>query len=706
MPLVHDFSFSLPIGDPVLIFALILLIVLFSTITLKKFNIPSVIGLILAGTILGPNGFTILERDSSIVLFGTVGLLYIMFMAALEIDIAEFKKNKHKSMLFGFFTFAIPMILGTLAGFFLLGLGWVSAILLASMFASHTLLSYPLASQLGITKNRAVATTVGGTIITDTAALLILAVIAASANGDIDTFFWVQLFTLTLFFGIAVFWGLPRVAYWFFSNYEESVPQYIFVLAMVFLSAFLAKLCHLEPIIGAFMAGLALNRFIPHSSALMNRIEFIGNAVFIPFFLIGVGMIVDVRVFISDVNTILVAFVMTTTALASKWAAAFVMQKLLGYSLAERQVMFGLSVNQAAATLAAVFIGFKLGFFNEAILNGTVAMILITCLVGSFITEKWGQEIAENEADVVSQKDETEAKILVAVEDAEKINELMQLALMIKNGSEQPIYALHVVRESSKADEQVIFSSKMLKQAVELGSATESPVQVISSIAPTVSQGIVRAGRELRTSDTLLAWDGNYDETNKQLFGSVIDAIIKKTSQSLNIVCLSQPLNTIKKITVLMPPRIELEQGFVHTLTNVKQLVKELSAAPSIVGSSLTLRYAEAVMMLKPEIKTTQKRFDDWRNLETFAKECEKDELLIFLAARPGTLSWDEFMDTAPQTLSQKMKDKNFIVSYPTQNTVGELEQQIAENRYKELFGGSRRLVRRAIDKIKTKTKA
>lgn len=697
---MHESLFSLPVSNPVLIFSIILLVVLFSTVGLKRFNMPAVIGLILAGVVLGPNGIGLLERDSSIVLFGTVGLLYIMFMAALEIDIADFKRNKHKSLVFGLLTFGIPMALGTAAGYYLLGLGWVSAVLLASMFASHTLLSYPIAAQLGIVKNRAVATAIGGTIITDTAALLVLAVIAASVGGEIGTFFWIKLFTLTLLFGTAVFWGLPKVAYAFFTRYDENVPQYIFVLGMVFLAAFLAELCGLEPIIGAFMAGLALNRFIPHSSPLMNRIEFIGNAVFIPFFLIGVGMIVDLKVFFTSFNTLWVAIVMVAVAIGAKWTAAWATARLFNYSRAEGEVIFGLSVAQAAATLAAVFVGYRLGFFDDTILNGTVIMILVTCMLSSLTTEKWGQAIAENEAQVVPEKDETEARLLVSVEDGDHISDLMLLAMMVKNGGDQPIYALNVIKDNAQAEERIAFSRRMMEQAVKLGSATENPVQVISRIAPAIGTGIARSARELGASDILLYWDGEPDEKEHRLYGSVIDTVITKTAQAISIIHLSQPLNTLKKITVLMPPRIELESGFVHTLTHIKRLIKELGATPVLAGSALTLRYAHAVMGLKPEIQAAQTRFDDWRNLEAFARECGKDELLIVLAARPETLSWAEFMDTVPETLNRTLKEKSFIVAYPAQSTLKELERQITENRYTELFGGSRRRVRNTLEKL------
>ncbi|MGL5732096.1 MAG: cation:proton antiporter, partial [Bacteroidales bacterium] len=352
-------DFTLPIANPVLKFLIILSIILFAPLLLNKLRIPHILGLIIAGAIVGPNGFNLILRDSSIILSGTAGLLYIMFLAGLEIDLTEFKKNSSKSLVFGLFTFLIPMTLGTLSGLYILNYSWMTSILLASMFASHTLIAYPIVNKLGVIRNRAVTVTVGGTMITDTLALLVLAVIVGMTQGVVDTYFWIKLSVSILIFGVVVLFVFPIIARFFFKTFSDSVSQYIFVLFMVFLGAVFAELAGIEAIIGAFLAGLALNRLIPHSSPLMNRVEFIGNAIFIPFFLIGVGMLIDYRVFISDTKTLFVALVMTVVATVSKYLAAYAAQKTFGYTKNERSLIFGLSNAQAAATLAAVLVGYN-----------------------------------------------------------------------------------------------------------------------------------------------------------------------------------------------------------------------------------------------------------------------------------------------------------------------------------------------------------
>ena len=368
-------GFELPLQNPVLILSLLLFIILLSPILLRKINIPGIVGLIIAGVIIGPYGFNIIESSSSIDLFSTIGLLYIMFIAGLELDLNEFKSNRNKSLLFGIFTFTFPLAIGYPVCHYLLGYDTNASLLISSMFATHTLVSYPIVSKLGVSKNQAVAITVGGTILTDTAVLTLLAVIVGKSQGGLNSDFWIRLGVSFVIFLAIMFLIIPRIAKWFFQKLEsEKHSHYIFVLSTVFFAAFLAEVAGLEPIIGAFFAGLALNRLIPRSSALMNRIEFIGNSLFIPFFLISVGMLVDVSVLLKGPTALIVIVTLSVVALFGKWVAALFTQIIFGYSKAQRQLIFGLSSSHAAATLAVILVGFNAGILDENILNGTIIL--------------------------------------------------------------------------------------------------------------------------------------------------------------------------------------------------------------------------------------------------------------------------------------------------------------------------------------------
>lgn len=390
--------FELPATNPVLVFSIILFIILVSPILLKKVRIPAVVGFILAGIAISPHGLNVLKKNSAVELFSTIGLLYIMFIAGIELDLNDFRKKKHKSLLFGFLTFSIPILIGFPVCYYFLGYSLITSILTSSMFATHTLVAYPIASKYGVSKNEAVAITVGGTILTDTTVLIILAVIMGSVGEGLDMMFWLRLVLSLMAFSLVEFVAIPRIAKCFFAHVQnDKTSHYIFVLLIVFLSAFLAQLAGIEPIVGAFAAGLALNSLVPHNSKLMVQIEFVGNAIFIPFFLISVGMLVDLSVLFRGYYAIMIAGALTVVALGGKWLSAWITQMIFKYSNAQRGLIFGLSSSHAAATMAIILVGYKAKIIDDNILNGTIILILVTCIVASFATQKASVKISKAE---------------------------------------------------------------------------------------------------------------------------------------------------------------------------------------------------------------------------------------------------------------------------------------------------------------------
>jgi Kef-type K+ transport system membrane component KefB len=664
---------SLPFKKPVVVFTIILFVILFAPLILGKLRIPSIIGLILAGLTLGPYGFNVLERNASIELFGTVGLLYIMFLAGLEVDMNDFKKNRNKSIIFGFFTFSIPMIIGTLVAYYLLSFPIASAILLASMFASHTLLSYPVVSKLGLAKLQSVNVTVGGTIITDTAALLVLAVIAGSTMGELNSAFWLRLSISILVFGFLVLWGFPILGRWFFKNVNDNISQYIFVLSMVFLSAFMAELAGVEAIIGAFLAGLALNKLIPHTSPLMNRIEFVGNALFIPFFLIGVGMLVDLRVLFQGYEALIVAGAMIAVALSAKWLAALVTQKIYGYNKIERNMIFGLSSAQAAATLAAVLVGYNLKLLNENVLNGTILMILVTCLISSFVTENAARRIVLS-SDVKKAENEEESpvsnqRILVPIANPNTIEQLISLALFIKDSSSNvPIFPIAVVKDSEDAAERLQDSYRMLEQASQIASATDQKTQVKTIVDPNVSNGIIRAIKDLHITDIIIGWHGK-KKADELIFGSTLDNLIGKTSQMIIVNRLVQPVNTIKRILVTVPPHAEYEVGFQRWAEVVIKLAEQTSSRLLFFSELRVFEKVEQIMQKQGKsISMEHTPFEDWEDYLILSRYLKKNDLLLTITARPGSISYLKMLDRIPAYISRYFPETNIILLYPEQH--------------------------------------
>ncbi len=676
MILLNIFETTLPLTNPVLKFLVILIIILSAPILLNKLKIPHILGLIIAGAVIGPNGFNLLLRDSSIILSGTAGLLYIMFLAGLEIDLAEFKKNSTKSLLFGLYTFLIPMTLGTLTGIYILNFSILTSVLLASMFASHTLIVYPILSKLGVTKNRAVNIAVGGTMITDTLALLVLAVIVGMTQGEVNSAFWTKLSISILVFGLIVMFLFPIIGRWFLKRYEDNVSQYIFVLVMVFLGAVLAEAAGIEAIIGAFLSGLALNRLIPSTSSLMNRIEFVGNAVFIPFFLIGVGMLVDYRAFFNDFETIKVAAVMTIVATSAKFIAAWLTQKSFKFSIDERRLIFGLSNAQAAATLAAVLVGYNviigetangepIRLLSESILNGTIIMILITCTIASFAAQKGGKNISLQESSTVeSENVEHSERILIPISNPETIDELINLSSILKSkGNKKGLFALNVVNnDSSESNNQ---AKKVLDKAVFTASANDIQLNKLLRYDINPTNGIIGVIKEQDISDLVLGLHVS-KSISESFLGKLTEGILTKCNTTTFVYKPIQPISTIKRHVVIVPQNAEKEIGFPFWLSKIWNISKNTGAKIVFYAYETTLAYIKKIHLSHP-IEADFKIFDDWNDFLIISRDIRTDDNLLIVLSRVNKLSYHVNMSNIPTYLNKYFQGNSFILIYPMQ---------------------------------------
>lgn len=671
--LLHEFE--LPLGNPVLIFSLILFIILLSPILLRKLNIPGIIGLIIAGVVIGPHGFNILEKNSAVELFSTIGLLYIMFIAGLELDMNEFRLNRNKSLLFGFFTFIFPLGIGFPVCYYLLGYGLDASLLTASMFATHTLVAYPIVSKLGVAKNQAVAITVGGTILTDTAVLIILAVIIGKTQGNLNSEFWIRLGVSLAIFSAIMFLIIPRIAEWFFRKLEsEKQSHYIFVLSMVFLSAFLAEVAGVEPIIGAFVAGLALNKLIPHSSALMNRIDFIGNSLFIPFFLISVGMLVDVSVIFSGPTALIVAGTLSVVSLFGKWFAALFTQLIFRYSKAQRQLIFGLSSAHAAATLAVILVGYKAGVLDVTILNGTIILILITCIVASFSTEKAAKKIVvetEDDADsLVSSNGVLSEHILLPIANVSNIEKLLEFSIFIKDKkSANPVSILSVVSNNSEAEINILKARNKLEGFVKQGSATETTVNIITTIDHNPTSGITRISREIMADIIILGWPQRAGFIDK-LIGDKVDSILGNTDKTTFICHIEKPLVLHKRIVVAAPPLTEYEYGFNLWLAKIAKLAQELSLPIELYASEATGNSVrKAFKKAKHTASLTVSVFEDWDDFLVLSRHVSEYDLFVLVSARKGATSYIGVLENLPAKLEKHFAANSRFVIYPQQHS-------------------------------------
>jgi len=680
-------SVVLPLDNPVLIFSVILFIILLAPIVLHRFKIPDLIGLIIAGALIGPNGFCLIERDSSIVLFGTVGLLYIMFIAGLEIDMADFKKNSIKGFTFGMYTFWIPMILGTIVGVYVLNFSYPTSIILASMFASHTLVTYPIVSKYGITKNRAVNVTIGATIVTCILALLVLAIIVRMSTGELDNMFWIRLTTSTLLFLSVVVFIFPIVGRWFFRRYDNSVGQYIFVLGLVFLASFLSEVAGLEAIIGAFLAGLALNRLIPNTSALMNRIEFVGNAIFIPFFLIGVGMLVDYRVFLSDWTTIWVAIVMTFVATLAKWIAAWLTRKTFHFTRAEFVLMFGLSNAQAAATLAAVLVGYEvilgvgadgepIRLLNEDVLNGTIVMILLTCVIASFATQKGAQEVAlaELSEEEFIEGEKLDDRILIPLSNMENVDELINLGVALKSKKgKETLTALSVIRSDNEDNVTEKRSKTLLEQAIKTAAATDNVLNTLLRYDYDVANGIKNVVKEHKITDIVLGLRKE-TEISDTFLGNLTDKVLSRCATTTFVYRPYRPFFTVNRYIVVIPFHAEREIGFPYWLVRIWNIGRNLGVRMQFYASTSIITILREEVQAKYPLDAVFNEFDHWDDFGEISRNMKENDALLIVMSRKNYPSYLKDMTLVPSYLNKYFYRNNCILIYPMQMGIGEQE--------------------------------
>lgn len=674
-------AFTTPLTNPVLVFTIILTIILISPIILRPIKVPGIIGLILFGVLLGPHGLNWLakiDKDTlqgsgvdAIDLFSTIGLLYIMFIAGLELDMNEFKKTRNKSLLFGCLTFVIPISIGFPVCHYLLGYDVLPSILIASMFATHTLVSYPIVNSYGISKREAVAITIGGTILTDTAVLIILAVIVGATQGEINQEFWVTLGVSFMVFLFIMFGVIPRVAKWFFQKIEsEKTAHYIFVLAVVFFAAFLAEIAGLEPIIGAFVAGLALNKLIPHSSALMNRIEFIGNAIFIPFFLISVGMIVDISVLMKGPMALIIAGTLTVVAATGKFLAATATSFFAKYSKNDRNLIFGLSNAHAAATLAIIMVGYDRDIIDENVLNGTIVLILITCIIASLVTENASRRIVmegQQDDEHMEHVPEQEERLLLPIANLNTMEPILDFATLIKSKkSPHPLHILSVVADNEQAERNMANARKNLDNMAKYASGSEMDVELLSTIDFNIASGIGRTSREILADCLILGWPSATSFIDK-IVGEKTESILNRTDANLFMCRFDNPFLSNKSIVVFVPPLAESEKGFEYWMEKILKLAGELTVPLTFVCDKRTqAAIIEVLKMLETSVPSSFDNYEDWDNIYGLATFSNADALLVFVSARYGDVSYRDSLGGLAKRVGRYFKRQNLILIFPS----------------------------------------
>lgn len=660
------------ITAPVPIFLTVMAIILLTPIVLNRLRIPYVIGLIIAGVAVGPYGLNILARDMSFEIFGQVGILYLMFLAGIEIDMYHLRKNMRKGLTFGLFTFIIPLILGAVAAMAALRMQMLEATLLASMFAAHTLIAYPIVTRFGVTKAPAVIIAIAGTIVTVLGSLIVLAgVLGVYRDGSVSSL--IPILCYLALYCVGLIYLYPRITRYFFQHYSDGISQFIYVMVMVFGAAALASFIGIEGVFGAFFAGLVLNRFIPARSTLMGRLEFVGNAIFIPYFLIGVGMLIDLRVVLDGWSTLYTAAVMSAVAMASKWIAAFVTQKVYRLTSIDRSVMYQLSNAHTAVALAVVMIGYEMHLFDVTVLNGTVVMILVTCTVSSFGTERAASRLKVQlleQADEESARDDTTThpRTLIAISNPLTAPGIVDLALSMRfpdTSVPGDFYALHVRNDNSASSKAIGRNS--LDVAERAAAAVETRLTPIERFDLNFITGVLNTMEERDITELIV---GLHRRTRiiDSFLGEKIEQLLRSTNRMIVMSRCFIPLNTVSRLLVAVPKKAQFETGFRRWVQAVGNLCRQIGCRVEFWCDDSTAPLIRAVIsQSKLGIRMSFSPVASYDDFVLKTAGITDDDLLIVVSARRSSVSFDSDMDSVPEYLQRYLAGNNLIVIYPGQ---------------------------------------
>lgn len=664
-----NFSSLFPVTDPTWIFLGVLCIVLFAPLVFNKLRMPHIIGMILAGLVIGPNGLNILVRDDSFELFGKVGLYYIMFLASLEINMQEMKQAKGGALMFGLAVFALPIALGMVANMYILEYSLIASVLLASMYASYTLISYPIVARYGLSRLRCVNFVVGGTIITDTLTLFVLAVVAGMFTGEASLWFVLWMLVKLLAIVGLIIYLFPRIARYFFRNYNDSVIQYIFVLAMLFLGAGMMELAGMEGILGAFITGLVLNRLIPHSSPLMRRIDFVGNAIFIPYFLIGVGMMIDIRVLFNGGDSLMVAAVMVATALTGKWLASFIIAKSYRMTGNEQQLMFGLSTSQAAATLAAAIVGHGIilpggsRLLPDDVLNGTIVLILVTCVVSSIVADRASRKLVVANDTLASPTPLDSKKTLLALANPSMVDKLMDLALLVrKEKSKIPLSAITVVLDEDKSLQAR--GAKVLDKAADIAASAGVPLLTKVRLTTNLAHGIIHEVKENDYRELILGFHKK-ETAGDSFLGSVLPVVLNALDCQVVMARMNIPLNTVRCIHITFPAKAEYEAGFPYWVEETARMASGLGCRIMYHGHPDTMEKISGMLKAFPPVEAHYLPTDGGNDLKRLSKVIKEDHLLVVVSARRGSISFRPSLDHVFVQLQRDYPLTSVLLIYP-----------------------------------------
>lgn len=659
------------ITDPTWVFFLMLCIIVLSPIVLGRLRVPQVVGLILAGVLVGEFGLGLLERDSSFEMFGQVGIYYIMFLAGLELDMGSVKKYGHQGMVFGLLTFGLPFVMGFLASRYLLHLGTLPSLLVSCLLASHTLVSYPIVGRYGLARHRSVVVSVVATALATFWALLTLAVVVGMMSPHAGALTWLAFAGKCVAYMALVAVVFPRVARWFLRRYDDNVMQFIFVLMLMFLSAALANVVGLEGLLGAFLAGLAVNKLIPRTSPLMSRIQFVGHAIFIPYFLIGVGMMINLRVLGHGIDTLWMTAVLIVVATLGKLAAAWLMHLLSGGNRGQLWMMFGLTNAHAAGALAIVMIGVspEVGLIDDAVLNAAIIVILFSCIISSLATGLGARQLALTDTTLEDNRGSYHGKCLIAYSQRDNVEMMTELAILIRNPYiPDSLMGLSVTYDNEHAADAHRRGKELLEKAQITAAAADIHMATLCRMSTNVASGILHTIKEYEAGEVIMCLTDRGTGMAKTSLGTVIDSVLAGSHREVMAVRAIVPPGTWKQLVVAVPEKAEYEVGFYKWLEHLCRVGEQTGCQIAFHAHPTTQPYIRSYMEQKhSNVRAAYAPGRRYSQLRQLAASLDKDHLLVVVAARPGSISYTRSMATLPLLLSQSFIHTSVMMLFPDQ---------------------------------------
>ena len=671
-----SFQQLFPLTDSIWICFVILSLVLFVPILCKRLRFPQIAGLILTGTIIGTGLLNILQITPEISFFSRIGLLFIMFFAGLGIDLEEMKRNKVWGIIFGILTFAIPWALCYLSCVWLLRLSASTSAILACLMGSHTLISYPIISRYGLGRRKSVTISVAGALVAILLALIVYAVMMSThGNSDFNPYWFVMKIAVYI---SAVIFIYPRIARDFFSRVTNSFSHFIFVMILLALSCGLAQLIGLDSIVGAFLAGIVLNRYIPKSSPLMNRLDFVGNTLFVPLFLLGTGLMIDLGGMTGNWLFLTAFAVLFIVGTFGKWLAALIVQKANGFTSNDRRVVFGLSASHAAGALAIAMGAYAGGLMDNTTLSATVLIVLFSCILSNIITEKAADVLHQ---DNISDASGADSRLMVMLTGSNTLQALMDTAITLYDKNSPELVGLYVTINGEHAPKYMQDGKGRLEEASRIAASADVPFIAHNRLGNNIIDSILHASNEF-SADRMLMGLPLRHSIDLPYLDNIISPLNDGFNGQIALQRFVTPMNTIRRIVVLVPGPVLQDDAFEKCMESIYRITMAIGCATEFYGKDQPISAVRGTGLNFSSGRVSYNEVSETADMHWVISGLQSDHLLIIVGPRESESHAGRSFRHLYERIHMPETDFSTMLLFPeTQNVKGKEEATLRTER-------------------------